>query len=75
MIGMDIGYFMGGLVVVESVFGWPGVGQLTWQAIQQVDTPVIVGMTTLSAIAILLGNLVADLAIPFVDPRINLSHR
>jgi peptide/nickel transport system permease protein len=75
MIGMDIGYFMGGLVVVESVFGWPGVGQLTWQAIQQVDTPVIVGMTTLSAIAILLGNLVADLVIPFVDPRINLSHR
>lgn len=74
MIGMDIGYFMGGLVVVESVFGWPGVGQLTWQAIQQVDTPVIVGMTTLSAIAILLGNLVADLVIPFIDPRINLSH-
>jgi len=74
MIGMDIGYFMGGLVVVESVFGWPGVGQLTWQAIQQVDTPVIVGMTTLSAIAILVGNLVADLVIPFIDPRINLSH-
>jgi peptide/nickel transport system permease protein len=74
MIGMDIGYFMGGLVVVESVFGWPGVGQLTWQAIQQVDTPIIVGMTTLSAIAILFGNLLADLVIPFIDPRINLSH-
>jgi len=74
MIGMDIGYFMSGLVVVESVFGWPGVGQLTWQAIQQVDTPVIVGMTTLSAVAILVGNLVADLVIPFIDPRINLSH-
>ncbi|PXW23193.1 ABC transporter permease [Paraburkholderia caballeronis] len=74
MIGMDIGYFMSGLVVVESVFGWPGVGQLTWQAIQQVDTPIIVGMTTLSAVAILLGNLVADLVVPYVDPRINLSH-
>jgi peptide/nickel transport system permease protein len=73
MIGMDIGYFMGGLVVVESVFGWPGVGQLTWQAIQQVDTPIIVGMTTLSAIAVLLGNLAADLAIPYIDPRIKLS--
>jgi peptide/nickel transport system permease protein len=74
MVGMDIGYFMGGLVVVESVFGWPGVGQLTWQAIQQVDTPIIVGMTTLSALAILFGNLVADLVTPFIDPRINLSH-
>ncbi|MFC0399446.1 ABC transporter permease [Paraburkholderia rhizosphaerae] len=75
MIGMDIGYFMGGLVVVESVFGWPGVGQLTWQAIQQVDTPIIVGMTTLSAIAVLLGNFAADLVIPYIDPRIKLSHR
>ena len=41
----------GGLVVVESVFGWPGIGQLAWQAIQQVDIPVIVGVTTVSALA------------------------
>ncbi|HBS5857307.1 TPA: ABC transporter permease, partial [Klebsiella pneumoniae] len=50
MIGIDIGIFMGGLVVVESVFGWPGIGQLAWQAIQQVDIPVIVGVTTVSAV-------------------------
>jgi peptide/nickel transport system permease protein len=73
MIGIDIGYFMGGLVVVESVFGWPGVGQLTWQAIQQVDTPIIVGMTTLSAIAIVFGNLLADLIAPLLDPRIDIK--
>lgn len=73
MIGIDIGMFMGGLVVVESVFGWPGVGQLAWQAIQQVDVPVIVGVTTLSAVAIVLGNLVADLVLPWVDPRINFT--
>ncbi|MCB2136735.1 MAG: ABC transporter permease, partial [Rhodobacteraceae bacterium] len=36
MIGIDIGIFMGGIVVVESVFGWPGIGQLAWQAIQRV---------------------------------------
>lgn len=74
MIGIDIGIFMSGLVVVESVFGWPGVGQLAWQAIQQVDIPIIVGVTTLSAVAIVLGNLVADLAVLFVDPRIDVKH-
>jgi peptide/nickel transport system permease protein len=73
MIGIDIGIFMSGLVVVEAVFGWPGLGQLAWQAIQQVDIPVIVGVTTLSAVAIILGNLVADLAVLFVDPRIDIN--
>ncbi|WP_110670803.1 ABC transporter permease [Salinicola halophilus] len=74
MIGIDIGIFMSGLVVVESVFGWPGLGQLAWQAIQQVDIPIIVGVTTLSAVAIVLGNLVADLAVLLVDPRIDVKN-
>ena len=72
MIGIDIGLFMGGAVVVESVFGWPGIGQLAWQAIQQVDIPIIMGVTLVSAVAIILGNLLADVVAPFVDPRIRL---
>lgn len=72
MIGIDIGYFMSGIVVVESVFGWPGIGQLTWQALQQKDIPIIMGVTLVSACAIVLGNLVADLVAPFIDPRIKL---
>ena len=72
MIGLDIGIFMGGIVVVESVFGWPGIGQLAWQAIQRVDIPIIMGVTLVSAIAIVIGNLIADLIAPFVDPRIKL---
>lgn len=72
MIGIDIGVFMGGIVVVESVFGWPGIGQLAWQAIQRVDIPIIMGVTLVSAIAIVLGNLLADLVTPFIDPRIRL---
>ncbi|WP_134680427.1 ABC transporter permease [Paracoccus ravus] len=72
MIGIDIGIFMGGLVVVESVFGWPGMGQLTWQAIQRVDIPIIMGVTLVSATAIVLGNLLADLIAPMIDPRIRL---
>lgn len=72
MIGIDIGIFMGGIVVVESVFGWPGIGQLAWQAIQRVDIPIIMGVTLVSACAIVLGNLVADIATLFADPRIKV---
>ena len=73
MIGIDIGVFMGGIVVVESVFGWPGIGQLAWQAIQRIDIPIIMGVTLISAVAIVLGNLLADLIAPFIDPRIKLK--
>ena len=72
MIGIDIGVFMGGIVVVESVFGWPGIGQLAWQAIQRVDIPIIMGVTLVSACGIVLGNLLADLVTPFIDPRIRI---
>ncbi len=72
MIGIDIGLFMSGIVVVESVFGWPGIGQLAWQAIQRVDIPIIMGVTLVSACAIVLGNLLADIVAPFIDPRIRL---
>jgi peptide/nickel transport system permease protein len=58
------------VVVVESVFGWPGIGQLAWQAIQIVDIPVIMGVVLVSAVAILLGNLMADLIYPLLDPKI-----
>lgn len=72
MIGIDIGIFMGGIVVVEGVFGWPGIGQLAWQAIQRVDIPIIMGVTLVSACAIVLGNLAADLVVPLIDPRIRV---
>ena len=49
MIGLDIGIFMSGVVVVENVFGWPGIGQLMWQAIQSLDIPIIMGVTTVAA--------------------------
>ena len=73
MIGIDIGLFMSGIVVVESVFGWPGIGQLAWQAIQRVDIPIIMGVTLVAACFIVLGNLLADLVAPLVDPRIKIK--
>jgi peptide/nickel transport system permease protein len=72
MVGLDIGIFMSGAVVVESVYGWPGIGQLAWQAIQVIDIPIIMGVTLTAAVGIVVGNLIADLVTPFVDPRVRL---
>ena len=72
MIGLDVGIFMSGVVVVENVFGWPGVGQLMWQAIQSLDIPIIMGVTVVAACFIILGNLIADMVAPVIDPRIRL---
>ena len=70
MIGLDIGGFMGGVVVVESVFGWPGLGRLVWDAIRGVDIPIIVGVVIFSAGFITFSNLLADLVQPLIDPRV-----
>jgi peptide/nickel transport system permease protein len=70
MIGLDIGTFMGGVVVVESVFGWPGLGRLVWDAIRVIDIPIIVGVVIFSAFVITLSNLLADFVQPLIDPRV-----
>lgn len=70
MIGLDIGFFMAGAIVVESVYGWPGIGQLAWQAIQVIDIPIIMGVTLVAATSIIFGNFLADLVMPLVDPRL-----
>jgi peptide/nickel transport system permease protein len=72
LIGSDLGYFMSQTVVVESVFGWPGIGQLAWQAIQRVDIPIVLGVTIVTAFAVVIGNFLADLAAPLIDPRIKI---
>ncbi len=72
MVGLDIGFFMSGAVVVESVFGWPGIGQLAWQSIQVIDIPTIMGVTMVAALFIVIGNFLADMIMPLVDPRIRL---
>jgi peptide/nickel transport system permease protein len=72
LIGSDVAYFMSQTVVVESVFGWPGIGQLAWQAIQRIDIPIIMGVTVITACAAVIGNFLADLIAPFIDPRIKM---
>ncbi|MCY1136991.1 ABC transporter permease [Actinoplanes sp. Pm04-4] len=70
MLGMDLGYFLGGVVVIESVFGLPGVGKLTFDAIGTLDIPMITGAVLFAALFIVVMNLLVDLAYAAIDPRV-----
>ncbi len=71
VIGMSIPTLVGGAVITEQVFGWPGVGSLMVLSITSRDYPVIMGITVLVAITVLVGNLVTDLVYGLLDPRIS----
>lgn len=69
---VEAGALLGGAVTVETVFGWPGLGQLMMDAIMSRDLNILVGMLFLSSIAILTINILTDLLYVGVDPRISL---
>jgi peptide/nickel transport system permease protein len=73
MIGLDFGIFLGGVLVVEQVFGWPGIGQQAWNAISANDIPVVLGTVIVAATAVVIFNLMADIANAFLDPRIRYA--
>jgi peptide/nickel transport system permease protein len=68
-IGLQAGFLIGGAVVVESVFAWPGIGRLALQSATQRDLPVIHAFVVLTAIGVVLINLLVDLAVMLLDPR------
>ncbi len=70
LIGTHLPELIGGSVLIESVFGWPGLGNLTRQAAVAVDLPLLLGITVLGAVAVALGNLLSDVLYRLLDPRI-----
>jgi len=68
-MGMDLGYFLSGIIAVEAIFAWPGIGTLAYRAITNYDTPMIVGTVLVSAVAIITINLIIDIIYPLLDPR------
>jgi peptide/nickel transport system permease protein len=72
IIGSRIGFLVSGAVLVESVFGWPGLGTLLVQAAQTGDHPVILGMVLLVSLSVILANLLTDLTYAWIDPRIRV---
>ena len=72
-LGIDIGFLLGGAVVVETVFNVPGVGRLIYDGIDHADLPIIQGAVQLGAFFIVIANLVVDIAYAFLDPRVRYS--
>lgn len=73
VVGMQIPLLFGGAVIIEQVFSWPGLGLMTMGAIINRDYPVIMGVCLLSAVVVLLANLLTDLLYAAVDPTIQLK--
>jgi len=69
IVGLNLGSVIGGAVVTESVFSWPGLGRLLVDAVRYRDYPVVQGVALVAVIAVVLANLAAELGIAFLDPR------
>jgi peptide/nickel transport system permease protein len=72
MVGLSLPLLFGGAAITESVFAWPGMGQLAVQAATARDYPLIMGITIVVAAAVILCNLLTDLSYVLIDPRIDL---
>ncbi|AMR09778.1 ABC transporter permease [Bacillus sp. FSL W8-0445] len=70
IFGLMIPSFIGGAVVTEQIFSWPGLGKLFIDSAFQRDYPVIMAMTVISAVLVVIGNLIADILYAIIDPRI-----
>jgi peptide/nickel transport system permease protein len=73
LFGIDLGYLLGGAIIVEKVFNLQGVGQLGIDALSTNDFPAVMGVTVLAAVFIIVANLVVDILYAFLDPRIRYS--
>ena len=73
IIGLSLPFLLGGAVVVEKIFSWPGMGRLMVDAIYARDYPVVLAVNFVVAVMVIIGNLLADIGYAALDPRINLS--
>jgi peptide/nickel transport system permease protein len=61
---------LGGAVVTESIFAWPGMGRLFWNAAKDTDIPVLMGILILISVSVVLFQIITDIVYTFLDPRI-----
>ena len=73
MLGLQVGGMLGGSVVVETIFSWPGLGRMTYEAIFSRDVNLLLGVLFLSSVCVVVTNLIVDLLYCWIDPRIGLS--
>lgn len=75
VIGIQFGHLLGGAILTESVFSWPGVGRLLVEAIRQKDTPRVMGIVIFLAVAFSIVNLIVDILYAYIDPRIKSRYK
>lgn len=73
LLGLSLPALVGGAVIIESIFSWPGMGRLTIDAMSARDYPVLLATTLLSALLVILGNWIADVLCSVLDPRLRTS--
>ena len=73
IIGLDIPFLLGGALVTESIFAWPGMGRLFWEYALRGDYPVVLGVLLLTSAAVVFFTIVVDMVYTLIDPRIRLS--
>ncbi len=70
LLGLSLPGLVAGSLITETIFGWPGMGRLAYHAATKRDYPMIMGTLVMSTVLVILGNLLADIAYSFLDPRI-----
>ncbi len=73
ILGLQFGAVLSGAILVESVFAWPGLGRLAFEAVTRRDTPVLLGVLLLVSISVIVANLLTDVLYRIIDPRIRVS--
>lgn len=73
LIGLAVPYVFSGSLIIEALFDFPGVGLLFWNAAQNRDYPVLLGVVLVVTLATVIGNLLADLGYAWLDPRVRLK--
>jgi peptide/nickel transport system permease protein len=73
MMGLQLGYLVGGAVLTETVYAYPGLGRLIYEAVTQLDYPVLQGAFILLAVTVIVANILTDLAYSVLDPRIRIQ--
>jgi peptide/nickel transport system permease protein len=73
IVGLSLPRLVGGAIIVEAIFAWPGLGRLAYDAVLRRDQPVILALTLLTSVVIAFSNLLVDIGYVAVDPRISYS--
>ncbi len=70
LVALDLPFLLGGAIVTERIFGWPGMGRLFLDHVSRTDTPVVMGILMMIAVAVIIFQIIADVLYAWLDPRI-----